>query len=250
MKERLKKFAATIAAQKRLIAAVTAFIVSQVILIIWIFHPETGVGYYLKLFVGCLVTAIFSNGWGYWLKYDQAAIYSAWSVLKIVVLAYLEVKEEESRRQIADKVAKTTTKWFAYWLSDWGVEIGIVSTIGALKYYNYSWNTIFVVAWALDVLVALTFILISKNVIDDFMLMSAYRRAFDVLYDVSKQAGGIFLAYSLIKFIFWDGSEVATMFFEKELNTTIKKILSVMFFSSLRILLLVEVFNVGYYLIN
>jgi hypothetical protein len=250
MKERLKKFAATIAAQKRLIAAVTAFIVSQVILIIWIFQPETEIGNYLRFFVGCLITAIFASGWGFCLKYGRILIDSIWAVLKVVMLAYLEVKEKESKRQITDKTTKAGIKWISYFLSDWGVEIIIVSTIGALKYHNCSWNETFMVVWTIDTIVGLIFIFISKKVIDDFMLMAAYRRAFDTLYGISKQAGSLFLVYSLVKFSFWDGSEVATMFFEKELNTTIKKILSVMFFSSLRIFLLVEVFNVGYYLIN
>ncbi|HOW60126.1 MAG TPA: hypothetical protein P5548_00205 [Candidatus Moranbacteria bacterium] len=230
----------------RLAATLAAFVVFQILLVIWIFHPETEAGHYLKLFAGCLITAIFSNGWGFWLEYGQATIYGAWSVLKVVVFAYLEIKEKESKRQIAAKTTKTATKWVAYFLSDWGVEIIIVSTIGALKYYNCSWNTMFLVAWALDVLVALTFIFISQNIVDDFILMAAYRRSFDALYEINKQAGGIFLGYSLIKFSLWDGSEVATMFFNRELNTTMKKVLAVMFFSAIRILLLVKIFNLGY----
>jgi hypothetical protein len=234
--KRLKEWAATVA----------AIIIFQVVLIIWIFHPESWAGNCLKICGGCLITVIFSNSWGFWLKYGQITIDSTWSVLIAAIMAYLEIKEKENREKVAGKVAKTATKWFAYWLSDWGVEIVIVSIIGALKYYNCSWNTMFLIAWVLDVLVALTFIIISKNVIDDFMLMAAYRRAFDVLYAVSKQTGSVFLVYSLLKFSFWDGSEVAIMFFDRELNTTVKKVLAVMFFSALRILLLVKVFNLGY----
>lgn len=248
MKERLKKVAAFVAAHKVasiLVGVAVILLIANVA--IWFYgNAEALLRFFLVEIPVQVATVLAISGWGFWAIYGRESFQGPYTVFKVVMLAYLEVKEKESKEQAANKATKTVAKWLVYWLSDWGVEIGMVSMIGALKYHNFTWNEIFLASWVVDILVALTFVFISSKIIDDFMLMRAYRRAVNALYWINKQAGVIFLALSLVKFSLWDGSEVATMFFERELNTMAKKVLAVMLFSLLRILLLVKVFSLGY----
>lgn len=175
-----------------------------------------------------------------------AAIVAAFlTVLKEAFLVFWGIDKEDEGIEKAEKVAKTTSKGLAYWLSDYALTALSPATVGFLKWLGWSDFPITMAMWFEDLVIAYGIVLFSRHVIEDFTTTEALRSSIEVVWRKSRIAAVLVSAVVLVRFSLWDGPERVVIFFKKELGKRYQEILVLVVFSLIQAIFWTKIYSLG-----
>lgn len=162
------------------------------------------------------------------------------------VRSFFGVKEKDSALNTGIKVSSVGLKWSLYYFTDWAIFAFYGFVVAMMKYNDFSFASIFLTLWVLEIIIASAFLCFYKKTGTDITIGENIRRLWDAINKKSKFAGILTVIGLSIKFVFWDGSERASMFFMKETGTTKKKILLLVVVSGTKMSAYTWLFSLGY----
>jgi hypothetical protein len=166
-------------------------------------------------------------------------------VLKEAFLVFWGIDKEDKGSERAEKIAKTTSKGVAYWLSDYALTALSPATVGFLKWLGWSDFPITMAMWLEDLAIAYGIVLFSRHVIEDFTTTEALRSSIEVVWHKSRIAAILVSVVVLVRFSLWDGPERVVIFFKKELGKRYQEILVLIIFSLFQAIFWTKIYSLG-----
>lgn len=160
--------------------------------------------------------------------------------------SFIGVKKEDDVSKMGIKTSSAGIKWSLYYLIDWGIFAFYGFAVVMMKDYGFSFISIFLALWFLEVAIASAFLVFYKKTGKDITLGKNIRDAWSEMNRRSKIAGLIALSGLTLKLVFWDGSERAAMFFLKDTGLGIKAFVLLVAISATKMFAYTLLFSLGY----
>lgn len=160
--------------------------------------------------------------------------------------SFLEIRKEDNVLNTGIKLSSAGLKWSSYYYIDWAIFGFYVFTVGAMKHCSFSFVSIFLVLWMLEIVIASLFLYFYRKTGYDITMGKNFRDSYDTLYMKSKILGILYFIGLTLKFVFWDGSERASMFFMKDTSLKVKALILLVIISATKMLTYTWLFSLGY----
>jgi len=145
------------------------------------------------------------------------------SIIVEIVLAFLNIQRQATRKENALKVGSAGIRASLYYGADWLIFSFFISTAVLLRHNGVTAFGIFLVLWIMESAVSALTLAIQQKTKWDITLGEAYRNSFEVLYSSSRIVAIFVLIFLLLKFILWDGTDRFVVFLGKEANNFPKR---------------------------
>jgi hypothetical protein len=162
------------------------------------------------------------------------------------LLSFIAVDEELSDKCLIKRGAATAILFPSFRFLEW-LLVAVTATIFSLfKYYGLTDYSIWLILWALNLILSGSVILFNDYIKVDITLMQTTRKFINALIE-RKRIAGYFLEFSVVlRLLLWDGPDQLFIFFRERLNLKVIQLCFFIISSGIQMFVWAKIYGYGY----
>lgn len=165
---------------------------------------------------------------------------------KDILKAFFGIKEKDGAEESGKKVASTVIRRIIYGVADYWLAIFCAAANIALKVSGISLGYAFIAMWAINIVIAGTFLAIYVKTGHDISLGADLRRGVDAIHEKSRIVGYFSMAVVIFQAAVWSGPEQIVIFFKKEIGSTFGMVAVMLFLTAIQTIVWMALYRSGY----
>jgi hypothetical protein len=162
------------------------------------------------------------------------------------LLAFVAVDEGLTDESLIKKGAATAILFPSFRLIEWLLVAATATIFSLFKYYGLTEISIWLILWALNLILSGSVILFNDYIKVDITLMQTARKFINALIERKKMAGYFLELAVVLRLLLWDGPDQLFIFFRQRLRS---KVIQAFFFitsSGVQMFVWAKIYSYGY----
>jgi hypothetical protein len=162
------------------------------------------------------------------------------------LLTFVTVDEGLSDEVLIKKGAATAILFPSFRIMEWLLVAATATIFSLFKYYGFTEYSIWLILWALNLILSGSVILFNDYIKVDITLMQTARKVINAFIE-RKMIAGYFLEFAVVlRLLLWDGSDQLFIFFRERLRSKVAQVCFFTISSGFQMFVWAKIYSYGY----